>query len=39
VAVSRDGSETVIVWTLESWPLAAAIPESGFLAVLTGIQK
>jgi hypothetical protein len=39
IAVREDGGETVIVWTQNGWPLAAAIPESGYLAVLTGIAK
>ncbi|WP_105655869.1 hypothetical protein [Cronobacter dublinensis] len=28
--------ETLIVWMLDGWPLAAASPESQYLAVLTG---
>lgn len=39
IAVREDGGETVIVWTQNGWPLAAAIPESEYLAVLTGIAK
>ncbi|MBY6260075.1 hypothetical protein K3G69_26735 [Phytobacter diazotrophicus] len=29
--------ETVIVWFMDGWPLAASIPECGFQVVLTGI--
>ena len=39
IAAREDGGETVIVWTQNGWPLAAAIPESGYLAVLTGIPE
>lgn len=39
VARSDDGAETVIVWTLQGWPLAAAVPEAGYLAVLSGIPE
>ncbi|WP_313107994.1 hypothetical protein [Pseudescherichia vulneris] len=39
VAVSEDRTETLIVWTLEGWPLAASIPEGGFLAVLSGMLE
>ena len=39
VAVSEDGSQTVIVWTLNGWPLAASVPEADYLAVLSGIPE
>ncbi|HEY3591983.1 MAG TPA: hypothetical protein VGL07_18235 [Buttiauxella sp.] len=39
IAVREGDGETVIVWTQNGWPLAAAIPESGYLAVLTGIAE
>ncbi|MBP2199257.1 hypothetical protein [Pantoea cypripedii] len=33
----RSPQETVIVRMLDGWPLAAAIPGAGYLAVLSGI--
>ncbi|MDU4242138.1 MAG: hypothetical protein E7I22_05175 [Bifidobacterium longum] len=35
---NKSGTATVVIYTRDSWPLAAAIPQSGLLYVLTGIQ-
>jgi hypothetical protein len=34
MAISEDSGETVIVWTVNGWPIAAAVPESNYLAVI-----
>lgn len=37
VLMMQSQQETVIVWFMDGWPLAAAIPECGYIVVLTGI--
>jgi len=37
VARSDELNETILIWAVDSWPVAIAIPENHFLAVLSGI--
>lgn len=37
VARSDELNETILIWTVDSWPVAISIPENNFLAVLSGI--